>query len=377
MKKIKVAQILSKGADSGTEAVVRNYCEAIGTEVDWIIIIHNECKLINQEFVSSIGGKLYVVPPYKKIVRYEKKLEQIFKEEKVDIVHSNLSTVSFLPLRAAKRAGIQVRIAESHTTTTPKEHLKNFLKKVFRNLTMRYANDFFACSKLAGEFQFGKWVESSKIFVLPNAVSFHKFEFKKEKREQIRKKLGIDSKNKLLGFIGRLEKQKNPLFCLKVMKYLPRNYSLIVIGQGTLKEQMTQKASELKNQIIFLDTMKNIEDVYNALDGILVPSLFEGFGNVALEAQINGLNIFASPYLPKEVNILHEKFHVISIDKDAASEWGRIIIENSTNFLNDGNGRYVSCNKFDQYDINKAKLKLLNRYKEDLKRTNVLRDNDE
>lgn len=367
MKKLKIAQVLTKGADSGVEVVVRNYCQAIGSEVDWLILIENECKVLNRKIVSSFGGKLFLIPSYRNYFAYQKRLKDIFKSEKVDIVHANLSTVSFAPLKAAREANIPVRIAHSHSTTSPGEGIRNLMKKIFRSLTIKECNDYFCCSKEAGKFQFGKWIPDKDLFLLPNAFPKNAFAFQEKSRQEIRQHLEIESKL-VLGFVGRLEKQKNPLFLLDVLPLLKDlNAILLVLGEGSLQKAMEEKARSQNLPVLFLGTTDKVAAYDSAMDFLLAPSLFEGFGNVALEGQANGMDVFVSPFFPTAVKIDEEHFHVQEFFDPYlwAENIRRVWQERKKIPLKN---RRKEPESVDIFDIEKNKKKLLERYQRDVER---------
>ena len=365
MKKLKIAQVLTKGADGGVEVVVRNYCQAIGPEVEWLILIENECKVLNREVVSSFGGKIFLIPPYRHYLTYQRRLEEIFRAEKVDIVHANLSTVSFAPLRAARKAGVPVRIAHSHTTTSPGEGMRNLLKKVFRRLTLQECNDYFCCSREAGRFQFGKWIPEEDVFLLPNAFPKGSFSFQEEERKKIRQELGIDSKL-VLGFVGRLERQKNPLFLLDVLALLQDlDVVLLVLGEGSLRKEMEEKALSRNLPVLFLGTTDRVAAYDSAMDLLLAPSLFEGFGNVALEAQANGMDVFVSSSFPSSAGVDSSRYHVHR-DFDPAL-WAkdvRLVWEERKRVPLEE--RRKEPEGIEAFDIEKSKERLLERYRRDV-----------
>ncbi len=366
MRKIKVAQVLTKGADSGTEVVVRNYCQALGNRVDWLILIENECRVLNEKVVSDFGGKLFLIPPYSHFLSYEKRLKEIFLAEKPDIVHANLSTVSFAPLMAAKKAQVPVRIAHSHTMASPGEGMRNVLKKIFRKWTMHYCNDYFCCSQEAGEFQFGKRVDKKDLFLLPNAFPKGAFSFSEEARREVRERHGLSDDCLILGFVGRLERQKNPLFLIDVLKELRIPSVLLVLGEGSMKEEMESKAKSTNVDVRFCGTTTDVSSYYSAMDILLAPSLFEGFGNVVLEGQANGLDVLLSENFPKSVCLEERICHVCPLD---ASFWAKEITylweERKKVPLAE---RRKESKSLDLYDIDKAKERLLKRYQDDLER---------
>ena len=155
-KVIKVAQVIGMAVDGGTESVWMNYYRNIDKKkIQFDFLVENESKIINKKEIESMGGKIVIIPPYNNPIKYMRVLKKIFKENPYDIVHSNMNALSVFTLRAAKKAGIKVRIAHSHSTSNKKEWKKNILKNILRPFSKVYATHYLACSELAGRWLFG------------------------------------------------------------------------------------------------------------------------------------------------------------------------------------------------------------------------------
>ena len=295
---------------------------------------------IPYEEIEKMGGKVIIIPPYQRLFEYQKELYRIFKENNYKIVHSHINALSVFPLRIAKKAGVPIRIAHSHSTSNKKEWKRNLIKNILRPFSKLYANQFFACSELSGRWLFGeKAFKNDKIKIINNAIDLEKFKFNKEKRNEIRKKLKIDENIILIGHIGRFVTQKNHEFLIDVFneiikKRKQENFDskLILIGQGNLKENIIEKIKYLglQDYVIFTGQTTNVSDYYNAMDIFVLPSLYEGLPVVGIEAQANGLLCEFSTDMTKETKVLNTtKF--ISL-KETAKKWAEIILEDYKNF---------------------------------------------
>ena len=291
---------------------------------------------IPYEEIEKMGGKVIIIPPYQRLFEYQKELYRIFKENNYKIVHSHISTLSVFPLRIAKKAGVPIRIAHSHSTSNKKEWKRNLIKNILRPFSKLYANQFFACSELSGRWLFGeKTFKNGKIKIINNAIDLEKFKFNKEKRNEIRKKLKIDENIILVGHIGRFVTQKNHEFLIDVFNEIHRrkqNSKLILIGQGNLKENIIEKIKYLglQDYVIFTGQTTNVSDYYNAMDIFVLPSLYEGLPVVGIEAQANGLLCEFSTDMTKETKVLNTtKF--ISL-KETPENWANTILEDYKNF---------------------------------------------
>lgn len=270
----------------GVESVVMNYYRNIDkSKVQFHFICDEDSTDIPYEEIEKLGGKVIIVPPYQKLFKYQKELYKIFKENSYKIVHSHINALSVFPLRIAKKAGVPIRIAHSHSTSNKKEWKKNIVKNILRPFSKVYANHFFACTKHAGEWLFGKKIiERKELNVINNAIDLKKFEFNEKTREDLRKELGIKEDTMVIGHIGRFMKQKNHDFLIDVFNELIKkneNSILMLIGQGPLLNDMKQKVRDLKieDKVKFIGQVTDVEKYYNIMDIFLFPSIYEGLRN--------------------------------------------------------------------------------------------------
>ena len=206
-----IAQIMGKMIGGGVESVIMNYYRHIDkSKVQFDFICDSDSTNIPYEEIESLGGRVILCPPYQKLFQYIKFLTKLFKDNDYKIVHSNINTLSVFPLFAAKKAGVPVRIAHSHSTSNKKEWKKNIVKNILRPFSKRYATVYFACSELAGRYMFGdKSFNEGKVTIINNAIDLDEFKYDKKLRNKKRKELNIDEDTLVIGHIGRFVDQKN------------------------------------------------------------------------------------------------------------------------------------------------------------------------
>ncbi len=329
---IRVAHIIGKWLGGGVEAVVMNYYRHIDRKkIQFDFLCDEDSTNIPYEEIEQLGGRVILIPPYQKVFKYQKELIRIFKENNYKIVHSHINTLSVFPLRAAKKAGVKVRIAHSHSTTNKKEWKKNLLKQVLRPFSKVYATDYMCCSELAGRWLFGdKAYNSKKVYLLNNAIDLDKFKYNESLRKKKRKELGISDDTLVIGHIGRFIAQKNHTFLIDIFNELhKKNPSslLLLIGQGPLKEEIKNKIKELKlnDSVRFLGQRNDVNELYQAFDVFCLPSLYEGLPVVGVEAQASGLLCILSNAMTKETKVLNiTKF--ISLN-NTPEEWADSILD--------------------------------------------------
>ena len=111
------------------------------SKIQFDFICDEDSTNIPYDEINSLGGKVILIPPYQKVIRYHKELKKVLKEGNYKIVHSHINTLSIFSLWAAKSAGVPVRIAHSHSTTNKKEKKKNLMKQVLKHFSKVFATD--------------------------------------------------------------------------------------------------------------------------------------------------------------------------------------------------------------------------------------------
>ena len=285
-EKIIVAHIMGKWNGGGVESVVMNYYKNIDrNKIQFHFLCDEDSTDIPYEEIEKLGGKVIVIPPYQKLFKYQKELYRIFKENNYKIIHSHINALSVFPLRIAKKAGVPIRIAHSHSTSNKKEWKKNILKMILRPFSKLYANNYFACTEYAGKWLFGKKVvERKELNVINNAIDLKKFEFNENTREDLRKELGIKEDVLVIGHVSRFMKQKNHEFLIDVFEKAIKqddNIYLILVGQGPLEDKIKEMAKEkgIEYKILFLGQRNDVNKLYQAMDIFVLPSLYEGLRN--------------------------------------------------------------------------------------------------
>ena len=108
--------------------------------------------------------------------------------------------------------------------------------------------------------------------------------------------------------MGRLSKQKGQWHLLRAFKQVLQTHPesrLSILGEGELENELKQLAKELEieKNIDFLGYIKNPHGLLMNCDAFVFPSIFEGLGNVLLEALAMNLPIISADCLagPREI----------------------------------------------------------------------------
>lgn len=361
MRKIKVAQIIGKLYGGGVEKVIFNYYRAIDKDLFQFDFFYDSDSTVKPpQDLIDMGAKFYKIPPYQKLHKYVPQLYKILKKNNYDIIHSNINTLSVFPLFAGRLAHIPIRIAHNHSVPSNNEGMRSYLKKFLKLFSKLNANEYFACSKKAGIWLFGKNnYDQGRINIIYNAVFLNNFNYSKQEKSGLKEKLGIKKNDFVVGHVGRLTFAKNHKFLIQIFKQIKAtipNAKLLIVGDGELKQEIINNIREqgLDKSVIFTGQSTQPEKFYSIMNIFILPSFFEGLSMATVEAQLGKVPVIVSEAVPPEANI-SDQFHQLSLENNDIEEWA----ESAINF---GNSNVNLKNTSNKYNIVQAAPKLANIY---------------
>lgn len=285
--------------------------------------------------IKERQGQIIVEPQTRN--RFTKLFMRLFtlpkqlRKEKYDMSHINADDAweAMKGILFAKLSGIDRYVVHAHTTQSKSQ---NRVGKLLIFLSQKYLLNLsniekIACSQEAARFLFGT---CENVKIIENGIQLEEYAFNEVTRQGMRDKLGIAAQTKIVGTVGRLAEQKNPLFILKIIEELINidpTYQFIWIGDGSLKDELIIKSKEkgLSENIKFLGNRSDVNHLLQVLDVFILPSLYEGFGIVNIEAQVSGLPCLVSDAVP-ELAKVNDNFYFLSIKK-SATVWAQHIVD--------------------------------------------------
>lgn len=310
-------------------------------------------------FENDIGERLisnnipcHKFPNKEKPFAYMSAIRKLVKKERYDAVyiHGN-SAMMFLEAIPAKNAGTKV-ITHCHNTKSNYPFLHYMIKPVFN----MFVDKKIGCSVLAS-----KWAYCGKnIITIPNGIEIDKFAFNGEKRKKVKEALGWEDK-KIVGHIGRFNKQKNHFKLVGIfdeMHKLDEDMRLLLVGDGELRDDIKAEieARGLEKYTRIISFTNRPQDYMQAMDVMILPSLFEGLCLVAVEAQANGLPVLIDSFFSPETSVTEQATEINLFLSDL--EWARYgiqLMEKGRKNVTD----QIRNKKMDQRDMLEAIRKVL------------------
>lgn len=133
-------------------------------------------------------------------------------------------------------------------------------------------------------------ISEEKIVVVYNGKDLHEYDVNADVNE-IKQSLGIGGGELIIGCLAQLRPEKGHQ-CLikaipKTLKCLPKTVFLIV-GDGPERERLERMVRRLNidDRVVFTGAHRDVARLLSIMDVVVLPSLWEGLPNVALEAMV-------------------------------------------------------------------------------------------
>lgn len=321
-QKKKILQVCYSLKAGGIETLVtslNDYLDHDLYDVHFLIMSHDENDLFYKDRVENNGGIIKDVTPtshnpiVKKIQRRQK-YYKLLKKGNYDIVHVHASQgLNGIDVLLAKMAGVRHIVAHAHSASSINKYFKDdkfaWGKKSIHRLGVKaldaYPDVKIACSRDAAKWVFPK-TDIDDVLIVKNGIDTEKFIFNPHSREKIRAQLGIKDMA-LAGAVGRMSPVKNHAFLIDAFEDLLREgeMKLLLCGDGECRADIEDKIreKELQDSVILVGLTENVPDYLSSMDFFLFPSLYEGLGMAAVEAQISGLPSILSDGVPDDTAI--------------------------------------------------------------------------
>jgi len=263
----------------------------------------------------------------------EKKIATLNRDAKFDIIHihdwltapAGIASKHYLdkPLVSTVHS---TEVGRAHGLHSPDSYLIDGIE-----WWMTYeANRVILCSNsMKREVEDHFHLPSEKITIIPNAIDTSEYQ-RSINKEAVKRSYGVEPHEKLVLFIGRLVPQKGVEYLIKAVPLIVQHDSrvrFIITGDGWSKNHLENLAASTGHgdKIRFVGFVSNSElvELTMSADVLVVPSIYEPFGIVALEGMAAGVPVVAANVGGLTDIIEHDRTGVLVYPENPESiAWG-------------------------------------------------------
>lgn len=307
-ERIRVLQVFASLERGGAETSVMSYYRHTDRDrIQYDFVVHTPHRGAFEEEIENLGGRIHRLPRFRwtNLRAYMSAWRELLaRNPGYSVVHGHFFTISVVYLAVASKFGIAT-ISHSHANVPGS---RGTLIRAINWPSRRRVDLKVACSTEAARSFYGAGaVRRGEVVVIHNAIEVERFRFNPAARSAARCSLGLEGKF-VVGHIGRFEYSKNHVFLLDMFAELRRSEpraTLLLVGDGSRRDEIESRIADLglTESVVLTGVRSDIPDLLQAMDVFVVPSLYEGFGIVAVESQAAGLPTIVSDRLPKDVHI--------------------------------------------------------------------------
>jgi glycosyltransferase involved in cell wall biosynthesis len=289
----------------GAERVVFDICKNINkTKFEVSVIgISSQIDMLSQFHKNKIHA--YVLNYRKNISKFFSSIIQIsrhIQNHEIDIIHAHM----FHTLIVATLIKISQYFKKNKVKVVFTPHNSFHLMKIRRFILwllkpFRDRDTIF--SKKALRFFYKK-----SSVIIPNGIDIQKYLNNKDE---------VIERPFTFVVIGRLEYMKNHTFLIdQVSKLKNYNFKLLVIGSGILESSLKAQVNELNldKKVEFLGSRDDVPNILSNADCLLLPSLWEAFPIVLLEAAASNIPVITTPVGSISSFVNNENGYIVKLE---------------------------------------------------------------
>ena len=269
-------------------------------DFDPMVVVYHDLPQLKGD-LDAAGVRSLLIPKRGKTdLGFLFRLTRFLRSERPDILHAFLSTPGFWARIAGHLAGVPKIITSERNIDIEHSPMRVWFERRLHRLSSRIIVNSEAIRHILVE-RVG--VPRDKVVVIYNGVDTEKFgSANSERIDLVRSNLGLTRGDLVLTLPGRLAPQKNHLCLVKAIALLPRipdNLMIVFVGNELdlpLKAKLMDsiKRLDLDRHFVFAGAQEDMPAIYAASDAVVLPSLWEGFPNVLLEAMAARRPVIAS-----------------------------------------------------------------------------------
>ena len=358
--KIRVLQVISNFGIGGAEVWIiallryfKEHADELGIQVQTDVFLTNGTRDQLDDEAESLGARLiYARFSRKTLPSFIVKWRRTLAEGNYVAIHDHQEFMAGWHFLLGAGILPPVRIVHLHNSMS---HQRSYSTGFLRRQTIRLGNRLIAGNathllstsrQLITEQGFDDLLTARNLPKLAVHCGFDPRRFggnRASAREENGAEFNLQPDAKVMLFVGRLDShtdealnEKNPSFCLDVAKACAArdpDFVCLMAGGGDGARQMFQERVQgwgLSDRIRLLGARSDIPRLMLGADVLLFPSLAEGLGMVAVEAQAAGLPVIASDAVPRECMVVGGLVDFLPLS-DGPGRWAGMVLEKLAN----------------------------------------------
>jgi glycosyltransferase involved in cell wall biosynthesis len=225
------------------------------------------------------------------------RLARLAREHRVAVLHTHGAAAALVACPAARLAGVPVAIVTAHGSPRLGSPWRQRAGVAAQRAALRLADRVIAVADcLRAELLTLGLAQPERVVTVHNGIAPAGFEARAD-GAALRAALGLPPGRPVIGIVARLAPQKGVEHLVRALAQLDRDgrgATLLVAGDGPLRDRLENEARELGVVAVFLGYRGDVAEILGALDVFVLPSVTEGLPLVVLEAMAAGCPVVAT-----------------------------------------------------------------------------------
>jgi len=218
---------------------------------------------------------------------------KVLRANHFDIVHTHLHRGGTYGRLVARLCGVPIIVMTEHSSlpVSARPLRYNLENRILEMITDKI---IFISEWSANQYH----ISSKRSVIIKNCIDPSRF-VKKLDRDELRQVHGFGPEEMLVGTVANLIHQKGHSCLIEAIPEIIKKFErakFIFVGWGYLEGSLKKrvKGLEIEKHVLFLGSRDDVPDLIKMFDLFVLPSNFEAFGIVLLEAMINSLAVVAT-----------------------------------------------------------------------------------
>jgi len=217
---------------------------------------------------------------------YVLRLAKLLEREKVDVMHTHMSSAAKYGRLAGLLAGVPVMVTTDHGQDREKTWWDIFVDRVFNGITAARVG---VTNDVTDIIHMRDHTPKDKIVMIPNGVDTERFHVDKSEGLRIRKELGLPDDAIVVGTVARLTWEKSLDVLIETVSILSKavpQVRCVIVGDGYLRDDLVKciESFGMQNNIVMTGIRLDVPNMLSSFDVFALSSKSEGLPVSILEA---------------------------------------------------------------------------------------------